>query len=228
MCGRYILRRLNARRFGIEFTDPGFEEFSETRLAPRFNIAPSQIVPAIRMNQVGHRMIGGLRWGLIPSWAKEKQKTQPINARAETVATSGMFRQAFDRRRCLIPADGFYEWKKTDSGKQPYLIRLADDAAFAFAGIWERWRPEPDAEPVETCAILTTEPNELMAGIHNRMPVILDEADYARWLDRDVPGKEVMELLRPRAADGMVAMRVSTLANNPRNDRPECIEGITD
>lgn len=227
MCGRYILRRISARRFGVELTDPGFEEFSETRLVPRFNIAPSQIVPAIRVDQAGRRSIGGLRWGLIPAWAKEKPKTQPINARSETVATSGMFRHAFDRRRCLIPSDGFYEWKKTDSGKKPYLIRLADDAAFAFAGIWERWKPDADAEPVETCAILTTEPNELMSGIHNRMPVILDEADYARWLNRDVPGKDVVDLLRPRSADGMIAGLVSTIVNNPGNDRPECIEGIT-
>lgn len=139
-----------------------------------------------------------------------------------------MFRDAFERRRCLIPADGFYEWKKTDSGRQPYLIRLADDAAFAFAGIWERWKPDPDAEPVDTCAILTTEPNELMAGIHNRMPVIVDEAEYSRWLDRNVPGKEVANLLRPHSADDMVATQVSRVVNNARNDGPECIEEITE
>lgn len=228
MCGRYVLRRINARRFGVEFIEPGFEEFSETRLFPRFNIAPSQFVPAIRMDQSGHRTLCGLSWGFIPWWAKDKPKTRPINARAETVAISGMFREAFDRRRCLIPADGFYEWKKIDAGKQPYLIRLADDAAFAFAGIWERWRPHKDADPIETCAILTTGPNDLMSGIHNRMPVILDEADYARWLDRDNLGKDVAELLRPRSTDGMIATPVSSVVNNPRNDRAECIEGIAD
>jgi putative SOS response-associated peptidase YedK len=228
MCGRYILRRINARRFGVEFTSPGFEEFSETRLMPRFNIAPSQLIPAIRIDRSGRRGLGGLRWGLIPHWAKGRPKSQPINARGETVASSGMFREAFERRRCLIPADGFYEWKKTATGKQPYLIRLADDTAFAFAGIWERWKSDEGAEPVETCAILTTEPNELMAGIHNRMPVILDEAEYARWLDHDVLGKDVAGLLRPRSADDMIAMPVSRAVNNARNDGPECIEGMTD
>lgn len=228
MCGRYVLRRIDAHRFGVEYPAPRFEEFSELRLFPRFNIAPSQLVAAIRIDRNGQRVINGLRWGLIPHWTKGKPKARPINARAETVGTSGMFRDAFDRRRCLIPADGFYEWKKSDGRKQPYLIHLTDDASFAFGGIWERWTPEDDAEPIDTCAIITTNANQLMAPIHDRMPAIIDEADFGPWLDRDVRGADVKELLRSHDIQGLEAHPVSTAVNRPQNEGPECVERVAE
>jgi putative SOS response-associated peptidase YedK len=228
MCGRYILRRIDAHRFGIEYPEPRFEEFSELRLFPRFNIAPSQPVAAIRLDRNGSRVLSGLRWGLIPHWARTKPKSQPINARAETVGTSGMFRDAFERRRCLIPADGFYEWKKIDGKKQPYLIHLANDAAFAFAGVWERWKPDETVDPIDTCAIITTAANALMAPIHERMPAIIDEAHYDRWLDRDIPGSDVKELLRSHEIQGLEAHAVSTSVNRPQNEGPDCVARIAE
>ena len=172
MCGRYVLRSIDLARSAFNASlDPGFEEFTER---PRFNIAPSQDVAVVRINQSGDRVLGLVRWGLIPHWAKEQPKIQPINARAETVPTSGMFKQAFAQRRCIVPADGFYEWKKLDAkNKQPMFIHFRDDRVFGFAELWERWKPTEDAEPLDTCAIITTTPNTLMSSIHDRMPVIL-------------------------------------------------------
>jgi len=221
MCGRYTLRRpdLLAAAFDATPTLP-FEEFTER---PRFNVAPSQDVAIVRINSSGDRVLGLVRWGLIPSWTKGKPKQQPINARAETVASSGMFRQAFERRRCLVPADGFYEWQVIDGRKQPMFVRRHDDAPFAFAGLWERWTPEEGAEPVDSMTIVTTAPNALMAPIHDRMPVILAQPDYARWMDREVPGAEVASLLRPYAEQDMAAVPVSTHVNSPRNDDCDCV-----
>lgn len=187
MCGRYTARRIDFRRYGVEFDEPWFEEFSEHGLAMRFNIPPSLNLPVIRMSSKDERAARLARWGLIPSWTKGKPKMQPINAKSETAATSGMFREAMERRRCLVPADGFYEWKGAKPPKVPHFIHRADDEPFAFAGLWERWKPADDAEPVDTFTILTTEPNELMRSIHNRMPVILKPEDYQRWLDRELP-----------------------------------------
>src|SRR5688572_1658672 len=140
MCGRYTLRRIDLIRGGFDARLlPAFEELTER---PRFNIAPSQMIPVVRLNAQGERVIDAVRWGLIPSWTKGKPKQQPINARGETVATSAMFRQAFERRRCLVPADGFYEWRKLDTEtKQPMYVRRKDEDLFAFAGLWERWKP---------------------------------------------------------------------------------------
>ena len=228
MCGRYTLRRIDLIRGGFDASLlPSFEEFTER---PRFNIAPSQAIPVVRLDASGKRVLGTVRWGLIPSWTKGKPKNQPINARAETLATSGMFRQAFERRRCLVPADGFYEWRKLADSKtkQPMFVHRRDDGVFAFAGLWERWRPDPDAEPVDTCTIITTTPNELMAPIHDRMPVILDPADYPRWLDRDTPAADVAGLLRPYPPDAMEARPVSTKVNSPRNDDEECVKPLAD
>lgn len=183
---------LVAMRAGL----PQLEEFSEIRIVPRFNIAPSQHVSVVRRNSAGRPQLDLVRWGLIPHFTRGKPKVQPINARAETIATSGMFRQSFEKRRCLVPADGFYEWQKTGDGKRPMNIHRKDDGLFAFAGLWERWQPpEPDAEPVDTFTIITTAPNVMMAPIHSRMPVILAERDYARWLDREVPGKAAVDVL---------------------------------
>lgn len=196
---------------------------------PRYNVAPSQDVPTIRLDADGRRTLSAVRWGLIPSWTKGKPGAQPINARAETVATSGMFRQAFERRRCIIPADGFYEWRKLDAkAKQPMYFHRRDDRLFAFAGLWERWRPSDDAEPIDTCTIITTTPNVLAATIHDRMPVILDDADFARWLDRTAKGVDVADLLKPAADDLLDAYPVSTNVNRPANDTPDLIKPLCD
>ncbi|HEY0007271.1 MAG TPA: SOS response-associated peptidase [Tepidisphaeraceae bacterium] len=222
MCGRYTLRRFDLLRqdFAADYA-PTFETFDEKR--PRFNIAPSQHVPIVRLSSDGKRTLSAVRWGLIPSWTKGKPKQQPINARAETIATSGMFRQAFARRRCLIPADGFYEWQKVGGQKQPMFVRHADDRLFAFAGIWERWKPEEDAEPIDTMSIITTEPNSLMSPIHDRMPVILSPQDYDAWLDRDAAGDAVSGLLKPYREHEMAAVAVSTRCNSPANDDCDCV-----
>jgi putative SOS response-associated peptidase YedK len=223
MCGRYSLRRADYTR--AEFAalkQLSFEEFDE-RPVPRFNIAPSQRVPAVRLNSQNDRILSSLSWGLVPSWAKPDTKVKPINARAEAICTSGMFRQAFERRRCLIPADGFYEWQGAKPPKQPYFIHRPDDGIFAFAGLWERWKPADDAPPLDTCTIITTEPNAVMRAIHNRMPVILDREDYTRWLDREIPGKDVFDLLRPYDGE-LQAHPVSTRVNKPANDGPDLIE----
>ena len=196
MCGRYVLRSIDLALSAFNASlDPGFEEFTER---PRFNIAPSQDIAVVRINQNGDRVLGLVRWGLIPHWAKEPPRFQPINARAETVLTSGMFKQAFLRRRCIVPADGFYEWKKLDAKtSQTMFIHFPDDRAFGFVGLWERWKPTEDAEPVDTCTIITTTPNTLIASIHDRMPVILKPEDYGQWLDRETDPHEAEKLLGP-------------------------------
>src|SRR5262249_6524476 len=158
--------------------------------------------------------------GLIPSWAEDKKiGNQLINARAETVATKPAFRSAYRKRRCLVLADGFYEWQKTDGKKQPYYFQLSDGHPFGFAGLWEHW--EHEGELIESCTIVTTEANDLLRSIHNRMPVILHAADYERWLD---PGNQtatgLAELLRPFPAEEMQARPVSLHVNNPRNEDP--------
>jgi putative SOS response-associated peptidase YedK len=228
MCGRYILRRINARRFGAKFDEhtPPFEEFTETAFTPRFNIAPSQDVAVVRINSKGDRVLGFVRWGLIPHWQKEKPKAQPINAKGETVATNGMFRDAFRRRRCILPADGFYEWKKLDAKtKQPMYIHFPDDRTFGFAGLWEHWNPQ-DGEPLNTCTIITTNANALMSLVHDRMPVILKPEDYDKWLDPNTPPAEAEALLKPYPDGELVADPVSTLVNSPKNDLPDCIKPI--
>ena len=172
------------------------------------------------------RELALLKWGLIPFWAKDaKIASSLINARAETVATKPAFRAALKKKRCLIPADGFYEWQAIpgQKTKQPYLINVRDVPVFAFAGLWEHWT-SPDGTRVDTFTIITTDANELMQQVHTRMPVILDRADYALWLDRDVQdSQEVLPLLKPFPADRMQLIPVSTLVNSPRNDKPECV-----
>jgi len=193
---------------------------------PRFNAAPTQTMPVIRLNAAGKRELAALRWGLVPSWSKDPAMgAKLINARAETVAEKPAFRSAFKLRRCLVPADGFYEWRKLPGGgKQPYRITMADGAPFAFAGLWERWSKGP--EPLETFTIITTTANSLVAPIHDRMPVIIDAADHDAWLearDTAIP----MALLRPYPAERMTAYPVSTRVNSPRNDDASVIERAT-
>ena len=230
MCGRYRAKRYDLFKLGLrEPPGPGFEEFSEKtnlyQLGPRWNVAPSNRMPIVRMDDEGLREMAIARWGLIPSWAKELPKIQPINARAETVPTSGRFRQAFARRRCLVPADGFYEWQGAKPPKQPYFIHLPDDGQFAFAGLWERWKATKDADPLDSYTIITTTPNELMAGIYNRMPVILKPEDYSAWLDNSTPVKHLKSLLACYP-DELEAYPVSTHVNSPMNDDPECADRL--
>ena len=229
MCGRYTVRRIDSLRSIFDArTSSKFDEFSEIRrsgLQGLFNIAPSMQIPVVRLNSKGERVLDLIRWGLIPSWTKEKPKSQPCNARAETLATSGMFRQALERRRCLVPADGFYEWQGAKPPKQPYFIHRPDDRPFAFAGLWERWKPDAETDPIDTCTIITTSPNELMAPIHNRMPVVLDESEYERWLDRGQQPDEIEKLLNPYDGE-LQADPVSTRVNNVRNDGPELVEPV--
>jgi putative SOS response-associated peptidase YedK len=228
MCGRYTLRRVNLARSGLNaLPEPTFEEFSEHG-RPLFNVAPSQSVPVVRLDKEGRRTAGLLRWGFIPHWAREQPpKVRPINARAETVGASGMFREAFQRRRCLVPADGFYEWRRVDAkNKQPMFVHFPDDRLFAFAGLWERWRADPDAAPTDTFTILTTTPNELMTPIHNRMPVIIRRDDYDQWLDPGTDTGRAAELLRPYPDGELEAVPVGRTVNNPKNDTPECIERL--
>ena len=214
MCGRFLL--LSSGRDVAE----AFDLTSFPDLEKRYNIAPTQAVAAVRAGEAGRECVR-LRWGLVPPWSKGMSQA-PINARSETAADKPMFRHALKKRRCLVPASGFYEWLATGGRKQPYCFRPRDEKPFAFAGLWERWEG-PDG-PVESCAILTTGANELVRPVHDRMPVILPRLHWQAWLDRDLQdAAAVVPLLRPYPSDAMRAYPVSLLVNNPRNDRPECL-----
>ena len=193
-------------------------------LSPRFNIAPTQAVAAVRARADGGRELVALTWGLIPSWSKDRTiGSRLINARAETVGEKPAFRAALRARRCLVLADGFYEWQKLGTRKQPHHIRMRDGRPFAFAGLWERWTPA-EGDPVESCTIITTLPNEVVAPIHDRMPVILAPADLDRWLDPGVRDPAaVAALLRPYPAGDMTAYPVSLRVNSPGADDPSCV-----
>ncbi len=194
-------------------------------LEPRYNIAPTQEVIAVRM-QDGGRALVRLRWGLIPFWAKDAAiGAKMINARAETLAEKPAFRQAFANRRCVIAADGFYEWKTIAKAKQPFHIHRPDGAPFAFAGLWERW--EKDGEPVETCTIITTDAPESLAGIHHRVPVILPPDAMTTWLETPEGQTDgLAELLAPLPDGELIAEPVSTAVNKVANDGPECQEPV--
>jgi putative SOS response-associated peptidase YedK len=219
MCGRYTLTvpgDLLASAFGLE-------EVPE--LAPRYNIAPSQLVPIVRGREDGGRELAFARWGLVPHWAKEAAiGNRLINARADGLADKPSFRDSFERRRCLVPADGFYEWQKVGSRKQPWLLRLAGGAPFAFAGLWSSWTDPATRETLETCTIVTTEPNELAAAVHDRMPVILSEPARATWLDDRTGRDGLLALLVPFPAGAMEAFPVSTRVNDPAHDDAGCVE----
>jgi putative SOS response-associated peptidase YedK len=221
VCGRFTLT-VSARVLAELFDLDELSDFT-----PRYNIAPTQQVPAIRATDDAGREAFDPRWGLIPSWAKDrKMASRMINARSETVASKPAFRAAVRSRRCLIPADGFYEWRKIEAAKQPYLIRFADRRAFGFAGLWERWH-EPGGGPVDSCTIITTTPNPLVEQVHDRMPVILDPADYEEWLQPEqLSADRLSDLLVPCPDEGMEAVPVSTRVNNPRNDDPACLEPV--
>ncbi len=213
MCSRYFLDadgNIIAYTFSVPVHD---------RIRKRFNIAPTQQAPVIRAGPEG-REVAMLRWGLVPSWASDlKVGTKMINARGETAAQKPAFRSAFKQRRCLVPATGFFEWQGEPGRKTPYAITVPGRPVFAFAGLWESWRGG-DAEAVETFTVITTEPNEQVARIHDRMPVILAEADYDAWLF-DTP-EAAQSLIRPYALP--VALRaVAKTVGNPRIDTPEVL-----
>ncbi len=225
MCGRYTLTA------PVDELAAGFGVTGELpEVAPSYNIAPTGEVAAVGGDSGGERRLRRLRWGLIPSWADDPSiGARMINARSETVAEKPAFRSAFRRRRCLILADGFYEWQRPAEGekgpKQPYYIKMADGSPYAFAGIWESWQ-DGDGEKVRSCAILTTEANDLVAGIHHRMPVVLTPGDYDRWLAPGDGGADLQSLLRPYPPEEMSAYPVSTYVNKPQNDDPSCLEPV--
>ncbi len=219
MCGRFT------QTATPEALAHQFDVHSFPLLPPRYNIAPSQPVAAIRIDpETTTRRLVLLRWGLIPSWAKDpKIGAQCINAKAETVAEKPSFRAAFRKRRCLVVATSFYEWQVQGMMKQPMWIGLKDKRPFAFAGLWEQWQP-PEGEAIESCTILTTEPNEFMRPIHHRMPVMLPATSYTQWLDPTIQDIHALQaLLRPYPGEELTAYPVSTLVNNPRHDVVECL-----
>jgi putative SOS response-associated peptidase YedK len=219
MCGRY---RLSRRK---QLVDEYFGSVSgEEEWNPRYNVAPTQTVPVIRQNpKEPVRELSLMRWGLVPSWAKDSSvAAMMINARSETASTKPAFRDALKSRRCLIPADAFYEWQKTGKAKQPYCFEVDEGELFAFEGIWDRWK-DPSGNALETCSILTTSPNAVTSPVHDRMPVILDPDSYDLWLDpgmKDVSA--VSELLKPCDARLMRCYPISTRINHVANDDEEC------
>lgn len=222
MCGRFARRSTQevlADWFGVALEDmPWF--------APSYNVAPQTTQPVVRLHRdSGEREFVLMRWGLVPFWAKdEKLGLSTINARAEESASKPLFREAFKYRRCLVPADAFYEWRRIDpKTKQAFAFTLRSGEPYAFAGLWERWRPK-EGISLETFTILTTDPNEVMVPIHDRMPVILDPRDYDRWMDPGDPARPPLDLLRPYPAEKMHAFPVSERVGNVRNDDPQLLD----
>ena len=219
MCGRFVqytLFPLLEKEFNLKFS-------ADTPLRQSYNIAPTQDVPVV-VNDDGNRL-ALCRWGLIPPWSKDASiGSRMINARAETVADKPSFKGPLKKHRCLVLADGFYEWKKTDSGKVPVYITMKDGRPFGFAGIYSDWRP-PEGESIRTCTIVTTEPNELLQPIHNRMPVIIKPDDREQWLDPDEQDPaNLTPLLAPYPSDELTAWEVSRAVNSPYNNSPELIQ----
>lgn len=217
MCGRYRLTRkkeILAEHFGIE---------PDENWQPRYNVAPAQDVTVIRQDpEQPKRVASTMRWGLIPFWSKDpKMGYKMINARCEGIEEKPAFKEALRKRRCLIPADGFYEWQKSGGTKKPFCFTMADDSLFAFAGIWERWK-DPEGKWIETCSIITTTPNKLTEDVHDRMPVILHPEDYDLWLDPGFHDAATLTgLLKPYEAEAMKRFEVSTRINSVENDDPD-------
>lgn len=220
MCGRYSLTqpvKTLQQHFGARPAGVPHEA--------RYNIAPSQILPIV-VAENGDRQLRPMRWGLLPAWANdEKLGHKLINARAETVHEKPSFKTAFRHTRCLVPADGFYEWKRDKDGKTPQYIRMQDGGLFAFAGLWSTWKGPKG--PVDTFTIITTEANRQLQALHHRMPVILMPDDYAAWLDSAAPLQSLKTLLRPLTGDMLGFHPISTLVNSPKNDFPECRQPLT-
>jgi putative SOS response-associated peptidase YedK len=227
MCGRYTLRHPTkqiAARFEVtEVIDATFAEMQPD--VSRYNIAPTQPIAVVTENSP--RTLEMMRWGLVPSWAKDPSiGSRLINARAETLTEKPSFRTALTRRRCIIPADGFYEWRRRGATRQPLMVHRKDDDLFGFAGLWDEWT-SPDGSPLRTCTIITCAPNSLMADIHDRMPAILRREDEAHWLDRTERSPlELLALLAPYPDEEIEASMVSKAVNSVANDGPECIEAV--
>jgi putative SOS response-associated peptidase YedK len=218
MCGRYALAASSpdlAKWFHIDET---------TNFGPRVNIAPTDMVPAIRQRVDGRRELTGLRWGLIPYWSHDpKSGARAINARVESVAERPAFREPFRKRRCLIPASGFYEWKKIGRTKQPYLVHPRDGHFMALAGLWDHWE-SPEGDPVESCTILTQDANEVVRPLHDRMPVVIAPGDYDRWLNRHVDDPEVLKSLLAGAPEDFLEVTAADPAINSVRYQPEKTE----
>jgi putative SOS response-associated peptidase YedK len=217
MCGRYALTsppEVIAERFKLVWSP---------EVLAHYNVAPTQMIPVVRLAAQG-RELAFLKWGLIPSWSKDPSiGTRLINARAETLSDKPSFRNSYRRRHCLVPADAFYEWKAIGNRKQPYCIRMADESLFGMAGLWEHWL-SPAGEAVETCTIITTNANELVGQLHDRMPLIIQPSDYGSWLDASNPKGGA--LLKPFPSDLMRYYPVSTRVNKVSNDDAECLEPV--
>jgi len=223
MCGRYTLSAPS------DLIEDLMELEESIELQPRFNIAPTQEAPVVlQRDSSASRRLETLRWGLVPFWAKDRSiGDRMINARSETVVEKPAFRASFKRKRCLVVADGFYEWQVTGGPKQPFFFRLTSREPFAMAGLWDRWDKGADGSSLETFAILTTEPNSVVEPVHKRMPVILERADYAAWLDPDGQDTDrLQEFLVPYPHTEMEGIPVSTYVNNPANQGPRCVEPI--
>jgi putative SOS response-associated peptidase YedK len=222
MCGRFTLHlppELLGSVFGVE---------TPSQLPPRYNIAPSQLVSVIRAGEDDHNRIDLLKWGLVPSWAKDPAiGNKLINARSETAHEKPSFRSAIKSQRCIVPASGFYEWSTAGNSKQPWYIRHKDDSPMGFAGLWESWRT-PAGDFLETFCILTTTANSFMATLHERMPVILQPEDYNLWLNRELSGPlHLSRLFQPSPAEDLAAYKVSTIVNSPSHESPQCIEPVS-
>ena len=221
MCGRFVLTTTTEQiqqSFGVD---------DVPSIAPRYNIAPTQEVLVIRQNGGGSRYAGMLRWGLIPHWAKDPAiGNKMINARSETAHEKPSFRNPIRYHRCLIPASGFVEWLQENGRKQPWYIHRKDGDLLAFAGIWDSWKGAEGT--IESCSILTTAANTLVAKIHDRMPVILSASEYDQWLDRQITETQQLEALyAPFPSDLLEAIPISTNINNPRHDSPDCLEPLS-
>ncbi|MEF3304261.1 SOS response-associated peptidase [Paenibacillus sp. GYB003] len=222
MCGRYTIT-VSLEELMLFFS---IDQPNVPFHIPRYNVAPMQMVPAI-LNDGERNRLGELRWGLVPVWAKDpKIGNLMINARSETITEKPAFRGLLTRKRCVIPADGFYEWKKEGSKKQPYRIVLRSRTLFGFAGLYDTWTG-PNGEKISTCTVITTTPNKLMEDIHDRMPVILQPEDEEVWLDRKNQDKDFLQsILRPYDASDMYAYPVGSAVGNVRNNSPDLIEAI--
>jgi putative SOS response-associated peptidase YedK len=223
VCGRYVIAQdvdAYARFFGVD-------KIRTEMLAANYNVAPTDSVYAV-VDHEESRLLGAFRWGFIPFWAKSPSGGQ-INARAESVAEKAMFRDSFARRRCIIPADGFYEWQLMERGKLPHYIYLRDGSPMAFAGLWSVWRDQETGERVRSCAIITTNAHPTLAAIHGRMPVMLEPTVWDAWLDRSLTDPDQAQaLIKPLPEAAISEHPVSTLVNNVRNNLAECIAPLPD
>ncbi|HLJ62860.1 MAG TPA: SOS response-associated peptidase [Stellaceae bacterium] len=224
MCGRYLLTT------PAEALRQLFDFIEQPNLGPRYNIAPTSVAPVIRQRREpkGERTLAPLRWGLVPVWAESVSLGAPlINARAETLTEKPAFRTAFRRRRCLVPADGFYEWKEEGgTTRQPYVISRIDSAPIAFAGLWERWMDKAKNQPLDSFTIITTSANDLLRPLHERMPVILAPESWARWLDPESEAAPLTALLVPAPNEGLRYAPVDRRVNSVRNDAPDLLRPV--